>query len=262
MFGTCIHLAMTNLTQVERLGSGTRAYQLAVLKPSLDQLHYVDPHASSLIPYREVTYPLGNNQDSHSQGWTFPTSNASALPDSLPPIPSKTKQAELETPTRSTRLSSSDPVKDMSSAPVDSRRSKDSSTETSNPIVPQLIHPELPIETQQKPPSLGAGRHTDIVSSRDLMATRTFAVLPMETGENPWDLGSSLLNLETVMGRSLFEYILPFRRSPCCNHEDSESHYTLGPAADRIKAKYHFMNAEDIRVKGGRWRPGRNSPKH
>ena len=94
------------------------------------------------------------------------------------------------------------------------------------------------------------------------MATRTFAVLPMETGENPWDLGSSLLNLETVMGRSLFEYILPFRRSPCCNHEDSESHYTLGPAADRIKAKYHFMNAEDIRVKGGRWRPGRNSPKH
>ena len=262
MFGTCTHLAMTNLTQVERLGSRTRAYQLAVLKPSSKELNYVDPYESSLLPYREITYPLENGPDPHSQGWGFPHPTASALPESLPPTASKTNKAQIGTVNESTRLPSSDPDPEISSAPANFKHSRNSSTELSNPTVPHLSHPESSVKPQQKPPLDNAMRHTDILSSRDMMARRTFAVLPMETGENPWDLGSQLLNLETVMGTSLSDYFLPVRRSPCCNHEDPESHYTLGPAVDRIKAKYYFMNAKDIRVKGVHRRSGRRPLKH
>jgi palmitoyltransferase len=260
MFGTCIHLAMANLTQVERLGSKTRAYQLAVLHPPSKELH-VDPHGSPTLPYREITYPLYNGQDPRSQSWNVQNPIATSQLESHLPAASKNNQAQLGGPNGSARLPSSDPNREISPVPADFVHSKDSSMEASNIVVLQSPRAESSVKTQQGPLFDDGGRHAEIVSSRDLTAVRKFAVLPMETGENPWDLGSPLLNLETVMGRSLFDYVFPFRRSPCCNHEDPESHYSLGPAVDRIKSKYHFMSAEDIRVNGSRRRPGRHSLK-
>lgn len=46
------------------------------------------------------------------------------------------------------------------------------------------------------------------LSERDLQAKRSFVVLRTEHGENPWNLGSMLLNWETVMGTNPIDWLL------------------------------------------------------
>lgn len=92
---------------------------------------------------------------------------------------------------------------------------------------------------------------------RDQKATRTFAILSTEAGDNPWSLGSPLLNMEALMGTNLFDWLLPIQRSPCCNHEDPESYYALGPAVDRLRARFGFIAAEDVRSKRPHPQPGK-----
>ena len=95
------------------------------------------------------------------------------------------------------------------------------------------------------------------LTARDLKATRTFAILQMKPGDNPWDLGSPFLNWETVMGTSLIDWLLPIRRSPCCNHEDTESHFRIGPAVERLRTDFGFVKARDIHRTS--WRSSRRS---
>lgn len=59
------------------------------------------------------------------------------------------------------------------------------------------------------------------------------SIITLEEGTNPWDLGSSFLNFKTVMGTNLFDWILPIRRSPCCNHVSAEGHFPFGPAVNQ-----------------------------
>lgn len=95
----------------------------------------------------------------------------------------------------------------------------------------------------------------ETLAVRDVKATRTFAILKMKPGENPWDLGSPFLNWQTVMGTSLIDWLLPIRRSPCCNHEDTESQFRLGPAVEHLRAAFGFVKARDVRGTGRRpWR--------
>jgi palmitoyltransferase len=80
------------------------------------------------------------------------------------------------------------------------------------------------------------------LSKRDLQATRTFAILPMlKAGDNPWDLGSRISNFKTVMGTKVLDWFLPIRRSPCCNHEDAESQFQVGPVVDLLKSSVGFI---------------------
>ncbi|KAI5361839.1 Putative palmitoyltransferase, DHHC domain-containing protein [Septoria linicola] len=58
---------------------------------------------------------------------------------------------------------------------------------------------------------------------------RTFAILETPRGLNPWDLGSAYHNFQAVFGRHFYEWLLPLRHSPCCNHESIISEYPLGP---------------------------------
>jgi hypothetical protein len=84
------------------------------------------------------------------------------------------------------------------------------------------------------------------LSDRDLKANRTFAILKMlELGDNPWDLGTRIANWETVMGISVWDWFLPVRRSPCCNHEDTESHFMIGPWVDLLRCKVGFLAPEN-----------------
>ncbi|KAI1811948.1 DNA/RNA polymerase [Poronia punctata] len=78
-------------------------------------------------------------------------------------------------------------------------------------------------------------RYTVPATSRDDLATRTFAVLATEGGaqENPWDLGF-WRNWQTVMGTNPFDWLFPIRSSPCTNHESHESYYPMGPVLDKI----------------------------
>jgi len=87
-----------------------------------------------------------------------------------------------------------------------------------------------------------AGLHT----KRDAQATRTFAILSTEPGENPWDLGSAFENWKTVMGDNVLDWILPFKRSPCCNHEDGRSQFKLGPNVDLLLARHGFVFPSEV----------------
>lgn len=64
---------------------------------------------------------------------------------------------------------------------------------------------------------------------------RVFAILRTQPGENPWDLGSPLKNLQQVMGYTVAEWLLPFKQSPCADHSSLESAFALGPVVQRLK---------------------------
>lgn len=62
-----------------------------------------------------------------------------------------------------------------------------------------------------------------------------FAILQTLPGENPFDLGSPLKNIQQVMGFSLLEWLLPIKQSPCADHSSNESAFALGPVVTRLK---------------------------
>ncbi|KAI0885932.1 zf-DHHC-domain-containing protein [Annulohypoxylon maeteangense] len=84
-------------------------------------------------------------------------------------------------------------------------------------------------------------------STRDDLATRTFAILRTEPGENPWDIGA-WKNWQSVMGTNVLDWILPFRRSPCANHESHDSFYPMGKVLADVLARY---NLNDLAINNG-----------
>ncbi|KAK7221571.1 hypothetical protein V2G26_009574 [Clonostachys chloroleuca] len=74
-------------------------------------------------------------------------------------------------------------------------------------------------------------------SSRDRQAVRTFAIVKTEPGENPFDLGY-WRNFKAVMGNNIFEWLLPIRHSPCCNHDNPESFYEFGSLIEELKERH------------------------
>ncbi|KAI1420721.1 DHHC palmitoyltransferase-domain-containing protein [Xylaria sp. FL1777] len=74
-------------------------------------------------------------------------------------------------------------------------------------------------------------------SSRDDLATRTFAILQTEPGENPWDLGP-WRNWQSVMGTNPLDWALPIHHSPCANHESLESLYSMDHTLDKLRTRY------------------------
>ncbi|KAG9598525.1 zf-DHHC-domain-containing protein, partial [Aureobasidium melanogenum] len=63
---------------------------------------------------------------------------------------------------------------------------------------------------------------------------RTFAVLRTHPGMNPWNLGA-FRNFRSIMGNRWYDWFLPLRHSPCCNHDRGDSMYELGPDVERLK---------------------------
>ncbi|KAI5268751.1 zf-DHHC-domain-containing protein [Aureobasidium subglaciale] len=63
---------------------------------------------------------------------------------------------------------------------------------------------------------------------------RTFAILRTHAGMNPWNLGA-FKNFKSIMGNRWYDWFLPLRHSPCCNHDRGDSMYELGPDVDRLK---------------------------
>lgn len=77
---------------------------------------------------------------------------------------------------------------------------------------------------------------------RDEQARRTFAILTTEPGENPWDLGY-WRNFKSVMGNNIFEWLLPLRHSPCCNHDSMISDYEYGPLIEELMRRYEITDS-------------------
>ncbi|SPQ19750.1 054df3f6-62b0-4509-9c75-6ad5ddb493dc [Thermothielavioides terrestris] len=94
----------------------------------------------------------------------------------------------------------------------------------------------LPISTTSPDPSRQTATY-EVSSARDQLATRTFAIVRTEMGENPWDLGY-YRNWKSVMGDNLIEWLLPIHESPCATHESNESFYEMGPLYQRLRARF------------------------
>lgn len=237
MTATSVELAIRNQTQVERLGAETRIHILAVIKPSNFTIPSIQHQNGPILSYPELTYPL--DFESPSLTSEDPISNPANQNNLRPPSATAnnhdgTSQAR-ESPTRD--LSTGSTIVAADAHP--------SSTESSK----ETAHPS----SQWPNPS---------IARRDNLAKRTFLILKMpEPGYNPWDLGSSLLNWESVMGDSVLDWVLPFKRSPCCNHEEGESYYQVGPMVDLLKSKYGLIPESEIRAYGGRRREERLDPR-
>jgi palmitoyltransferase len=78
-------------------------------------------------------------------------------------------------------------------------------------------------------------------SPRDETAAHTFAIVRTEPDENPWDLGT-WRNFKSVMGNNVFEWLLPIRHSPCCNHDSMVSDYEVGPLIQELRKRFHLLN--------------------
>jgi len=78
---------------------------------------------------------------------------------------------------------------------------------------------------------------TESSSPRDQLATRTFAIVKTEMGENPWDLGY-YRNWKSVMGDNLIDWVLPIKGSPCAQYESDESFYEMGPLYQKLRARF------------------------
>lgn len=63
---------------------------------------------------------------------------------------------------------------------------------------------------------------------------RTFAILHSRPGENPWNL-SPFRNFKSVMGDHWYDWILPFKRSPCARHDGLDCEFETGPVVERMK---------------------------
>ncbi|KAL2868501.1 DHHC family palmitoyltransferase [Aspergillus lucknowensis] len=62
-----------------------------------------------------------------------------------------------------------------------------------------------------------------------------FAILQTLPGENPFDLGSPLKNLQQVLGSSITDWFLPLKYGKCGDHSTLESEFALGPVVTRLK---------------------------
>lgn len=63
---------------------------------------------------------------------------------------------------------------------------------------------------------------------------KTFAILETLPGMNVWDLGGGCRNLQTILGSSLHEWLLPIKHSPCCDHSSMISQFPLGPDFEEL----------------------------
>lgn len=250
MFLTSVRLAINNLTQVEDITRLGKIHRLAILKPSPQRLAEINVTAASTQTYSEITYPLD-------------------IPAPLDGIPVNRPYVKT---IRHDRLSEPISVNDarrmagLTNLPTNATiepangnvQSRDELPESTTAGIPDNSSNTFPSSQNIEAPAIrGLQKPTENIwrFSRDQRAVRTFAILETLTpGDNPWDLGSALLNWETVMGEHFLDWFLPMKRSPCCNHENTESHFSIGPSVDRIRASVCFIPPNEVRPEGHRQR--------
>ncbi|KAM7201412.1 DHHC palmitoyltransferase domain containing protein [Naviculisporaceae sp. PSN 640] len=105
-----------------------------------------------------------------------------------------------------------------------------------------IITYPLPRPTERAPsPNLSGQTVTDenATSPRDLLASRSFAVVKTQMGENPWDLGS-WRNWKSVMGNNIIDWLFPLNPPPCSKYVSNESKYEMGPLYQELRQIYNL----------------------
>ena len=128
-----------------------------------------------------------------------------------------------------------------------------------------LYMPKLPeatpgfrtISYSAGPTSEGSNAHTGHPSRE----VRTFAILYTKPGENPFDLGP-YRNFVSVFGDYWYDWILPIRYSPCCNHDRQEGEFAMGPVIQRMRREVGIEFPEEMDEKSHRRRRHRRRRRH
>ncbi|KAJ5165212.1 Zinc finger DHHC-type palmitoyltransferase [Penicillium coprophilum] len=107
-----------------------------------------------------------------------------------------------------------------------------------SPWAPTFRMVSYPLQT----PSSPTGPQTTIPSQGE---RHVFAILHTLPGENPFDLGSPLKNLQQVMGYNIADWLLPIKQSPCADHSSNESHFAMGPVVTRLKLEAGLVPPEN-----------------
>jgi palmitoyltransferase len=117
-----------------------------------------------------------------------------------------------------------------------------------------------PSDTTGEQPVEPENNHTDLPrhAERDARAKRTFAILRMEPGHSPWDLGAAG-NWKDVMGTNMLDWFLPIRRSPLCNHESAISQFKLGKHFDKLMADNGLVLGNETSPSSARRKSRRHS---
>ena len=102
---------------------------------------------------------------------------------------------------------------------------------------------ERPVELVNIPP--------DSPNSNLPAPQRTFVILEMEPGDNPWDLGL-MSNLHQIFGYHIIDWILPMRYSPSADHSNKESMFRLGPVVRRRLVERGLLDDESEKHKPAR----------
>ena len=82
---------------------------------------------------------------------------------------------------------------------------------------------------------------------------RTFAILYTKPGENPFDLGP-YQNFKSIFGDYWYDWLLPIRYSPCCNHDRQEGEFAMGPVVQRMRREAGIEFPEEVDEKSHRRR--------
>ncbi|KKA23398.1 hypothetical protein T310_2571 [Rasamsonia emersonii CBS 393.64] len=101
-------------------------------------------------------------------------------------------------------------------------------------VFPTVTYPSRPISTPVDSSDQDSPKQED---------SRTFAILRTQPGENPFDLGSPLKNLQQVMGYTVWDWLLPLKPSPCVDHSSPESAYAMGPVVQRLKREAGLIDS-------------------
>lgn len=257
MFLTSVRLAINNLTQVEDITRFGKIHRLAILKPSPQRLAEISVTAASTQTYSEITYPLDVPAPLDGIRVNRPyvkTIRHDRLSEPISVNDARRMAGLTGLPANATIEPANGSVQPghLLSESTEAGIADSSSTALSSS------------ENIEAPAVGGLQKSTENTErlNRDQRAVRTFAILETLTpGDNPWDLGSALLNWETVMGEHFFDWFLPMKRSPCCNHENTESHFSIGPSVDRIRASVCFIPPNEVRPEGHRQRTRPNRHK-
>lgn len=249
MTATSVELAIRNQTQVERLGAETRIHIMAVIKPPSFSIPPIVHREGPILSYPELTYPLDS-------GPTTQVTHSSGDPQNKLPL-GEDQRSNLMSGTDNDSLQ---PIQasDHHDHDLSDSQSRSRDLSSGSTVVGTTGDTSRPASKITEPTARWPNAQ---IAQRDLAAKRTFLILKMPgPGFNPWDLGSSLLNWESIMGESVLDWFLPFKRSPCCSHEQDESYYEVGPMVDILKSKYGLIPESEIRAFGGRRRAERLDP--
>jgi len=247
MTGTSIELILRNLTQVEKLGSKTRLHTLAVLKPPREAVLENNPTLAMSPAYFEITYPLGVGITPSNESWRVPDGHprAKSYIHAERPVASGSNLTANRPEILSAYSNNATGITPRTPGSLLGAFSGVSHTPRTSSDV--LVDQYITRQSNGMGAEITHAPTREELSERDAKATRTFAILNMnKPGENPWDLGSAMANWETVMGSHILDYFLPMKRSPCCNHETTESQFMIGPSVDLLRSSVGFASPKNM----------------